>query len=184
MWATGTEFQYRNFIMGTNKINIAGTVPIGVEFMLYYNFFESLAKTNIMTPYYVLYPAKAKYLYGEAFYHAMPTCTAPDIYYSPVDRKCYSSCPALGYFTHTSSNTCIACHFTCRTCSAGYLIDKCLSCDSNYRVLDSATSKCNCPVKKYDDLINLACLSCHSSCLTCASAASTDCKTCDSTLNR
>jgi len=82
--------------MGTNRISITGTVPIGVEFLLYYNFFESLAKTNVTTPYYVLYPAKAKYLYGEAFYHAIPSCTAPDIYYLPVDRKCSSSCAVLG----------------------------------------------------------------------------------------
>lgn len=33
-----TEFQYRNYLMGTNKINIPGTVPMGVEFFLYYYF--------------------------------------------------------------------------------------------------------------------------------------------------
>ena len=185
-WASLTEFQYRNFLMGTNKISITGTAPIAVEFFLYYYFAESLAKVDMTLPYYIDNPAKAKYLYGEVFYHAIASCTAaaPNIYYLPADRKCYSSCPLVGYFTDTSTNTCIACHYTCRTCSAGYLNDKCLTCDSNYRVFDSTTSKCNCPLRTYDDMTNLVCPSCHSSCLTCTSSASTDCKTCDSSLNR
>ncbi len=32
------EFQYRNYLMGTNFINIAGTGLVGVDFILYYYF--------------------------------------------------------------------------------------------------------------------------------------------------
>lgn len=183
-WGSLTEFQYRNFLMGTNKISITGAAPMAVEFFLYYYFAVSMAKVDAV--YYLANPAIAKYLYGETFYHAIPDCTpaAPNIYYQPSDRKCYSSCQTLGYFTDTGTNTCIACHFTCRTCSAGYLANKCLTCDTNYRVFDSSTSACICPVKTYDDLTNLACPSCHQSCLTCVSSTSNDCKSCNSTLNR
>ena len=92
----------------------------------------------------------------------------------------------MGYVVESvsGSNTCVACHYTCRTCSAGSLVDKCLTCDSNYRVFDSTTSKCKCPVQTYDDMTNLACPSCHSSCMTCMSSASDGCKSCDPNLNR
>jgi hypothetical protein len=182
-WGSLGEFQYRNFMMGTNRISINGAAPIAVEFVLYYYFAKSLSTVDVTTP-YVNNPAIAKYLHGDTFYHSIAVCAAPDIYYLPTDRKCYSTCPTLAYFTDTSSNTCISCHFTCRTCSAGYLIDKCLTCDTNYRVFNDSTTKCDCPVKTYDDLTNLACPSCHSSCLSCATSSFDGCKTCDSSLNR
>ncbi len=87
----------------------------------------------MVLPYYIDNPAKAKYLYGEVFYHAVRTCAAPDIYYLSSDRKCYSACPATGYYQDSTTGTCISCHLTCRTCSEGHLADKCLSCDVNYR---------------------------------------------------
>lgn len=95
-------------------------------------------------------------------------------------------CPTQGYVVESvsGSSNCVACHYTCLTCSAGTLNDKCLTCDTNYRMFDSTTKKCNCPALTYDDLTNLACPSCHASCLTCASSASNGCKTCDTSLNR
>lgn len=171
--------------MGTNQISINNAATIGVEFWLYYYFAQSMSLVDLTTP-YVKNPAIAKYLYGISFYHSIANCTpvAPDIYFNPTDRKCYSACPTLGYFQDSSSNTCIDCHFTCRTCSAGYLINKCLSCDANYRVFNSSTSTCDCPVQTYDSLVNLTCPSCYASCLTCFSLGFDQCLSCNSTANR
>ena len=102
--------------------------------------------------------------------------------WSLINGNCI--CPSLGYFTDLSSNSCLACHYTCKTCSAGSLADKCLTCDTTLRVLNSLTNKCDCPAKTYDDLTNLACPSCHSSCLSCASSTSDGCQTCNSSFNR
>jgi hypothetical protein len=172
--------------MGTNKINIGGTVPMAVEFFLYYYFASSLFTVDVTAPAYIDNPATAKYLYGEVFYHTIKSCASsnPDLYYQTSDRKCYSSCPTLGFSLDTTSATCLACHFTCRTCNAGFLANKCLSCDTNYRNYDSTTNRCNCLPQQYDDGISLSCPLCDTRCLNCVSLTKNDCKTCNSTLKR
>jgi hypothetical protein len=55
--------------MGTNNINIQGTGPVAVSFMLYYYFAQSYSLVDAQ--YYLANPATAKFLYGEVFYHAI-----------------------------------------------------------------------------------------------------------------
>lgn len=140
----------------------------------------------MVNPPYIDNPAKAQYLYGETFYHVIKSCptTGSDLYFLPSDRKCYSSCPVLGYALDLGSKTCLACHFTCKSCTVGFLVDKCSACDSDYRVFDSSTNKCVCPTNKYDDGVSLSCPSCHSTCLTCVSSTQASCKSCDGSLKR
>lgn len=103
---------------------------------MYYYFAESLYLIDLVYPPYEDNPAKAKYLYGEAFYHATKSCNNASFpLYLQSDRKCYSSCPATGYYTNNTVNICFPCHYSCRTCSQPASAVNCLSCDANVRNL-------------------------------------------------
>lgn len=54
----------------------------------------------------------------------------------PTTRKCETSCPVDGYYQDATSKSCIPCHYSCKTCSAGNSATACLTCDTTYRVFD------------------------------------------------
>ena len=61
------------------------------------------------------------------------------------------SCKAKFYDDGTSAD-CIACQYTCKTCSSG---TSCLTCDSTtFRFIDLVTGYCKCNVRYYSDNTN------------------------------
>ncbi len=145
-------FNYRNFIMGTNKINFLGTSPIAVEFLLYYTFLNTYPPSPQSTP------ADAQYLYGESFHRATQSCASG--FYSPYpDDICVKTCPSRFFGDANTAKTCLSCHYSCLTCSAPYTSTTCLTCDAGLRILNPTSSQCYCQAPKADNGKDLICLS-------------------------
>ena len=75
--------------MGTNKINIEGSVPMAVEFYLSYHFSQSKTAVDPFPPYDTNL-LTAKYMYAEVFHHNIQSC-------SPTDAS--AAAPLLAYLT-------------------------------------------------------------------------------------
>ena len=66
------------------------------------------------------------------------TCPLSNPYYCSTDGLCYDICPT-GTYVNTTSKLCLACSFTCETCSSSSL---CLTCSSsNFRYLNGTSCK-------------------------------------------
>ena len=66
------------------------------------------------------------------------TCPPSNPYYCSTDGLCYDICPT-GTYVNTTSKLCLACSFTCETCSSSSL---CLTCSSsNFRYLNGTSCK-------------------------------------------
>ncbi|CAD8151299.1 unnamed protein product [Paramecium octaurelia] len=72
-------------------------------------------------------------------------------------------CDSQNYFDDGFSLLCQQCDINCLTCN-GPLSSNCLTCDTNYRLLD--LSSCICPQGHYD-IGQLECAKCHYSCQLC-----------------
>jgi hypothetical protein len=70
-------------------------------------------------------------------------CAAPNIYYRDVDQLCYAICPSHTFGTVINSTSlCIACHYSCPSCSNASS-SACLTCDSTmYRSIVNNTCPC------------------------------------------
>eukprot|EP00828_Plagiopyla_frontata_P040220 TRINITY_DN538_c0_g1_i2.p1 TRINITY_DN538_c0_g1~~TRINITY_DN538_c0_g1_i2.p1 ORF type:complete len:1831 (+),score=273.59 TRINITY_DN538_c0_g1_i2:3-5495(+) len=86
----------------------------------------------------------------------------------------------------TSNNTCLGCHYSCKTCS-GPNENQCTSCDlNNYQIpdrLDATATIFKCKCTEASKFINASgiCASCHYSCATCTGSTSSQCTSCLST---
>ena len=94
--------------------------------------------------------------------------------------SCLSTCPSKTY-KYLLNSTCLACHESCSSCSAGTLQD-CLSCLPNSYLVSIPPSSCKsyCNDGDYQDQNTSVCLPCHISCNTCISYTNTSCKSCNS----
>ena len=81
-------------------------------------------------------------------------------YLLPSNNSCVA-CTVAGYYQDATSQQCLACSSSCKTCS-GPTSSDCLSCNSTY------------------NLLNGTCYQCDSSCKTCSGPSSTDCLSCPS----
>jgi proprotein convertase subtilisin/kexin type 5 len=70
----------------------------------------------------------------------------------------------------------VSCQYYCLTCAN---INSCASCDSSSQRTFNGSS-CPCNNNYYDDGIDMGCLKCHYSCLTCTSSSNTACLSCNS----
>ena len=98
-------------------------------------------------------------------------------YLLAANNSCVS-CDVDGYFQDTDTQTCKACHASCKTCS-GTASTNCLSCYSGKFFLASNNSCVSCNVDGYyQDTIAQTCHTCDLSCQTCSGSAATSCLTC------
>ena len=59
------------------------------------------------------------------------TCPSPYTLFNQVDFLCYNLCPA-GTYLVSADSLCVACHYSCATCTTG---TSCVTCPTN-KVLD------------------------------------------------
>lgn len=88
-------------------------------------------------------------------------CTAPDIYYLPLDNTCYATCPDHYY---PSSPYCLICHYTCKNCTTNAVCATCLDLTGTYQTL--VGDVCNCKTGYFDNGGG-RCQLCNSSCVNC-----------------
>lgn len=102
------------------------------------------------------------------------TCTASQYLLNSV---CYSSCPS-GYYI--SSSICAACMSNCINCTS---YNTCTSCQTFYSLYNFQCISV-CPISTVSITNNITlqsvCVSCLSNCLSCSSANSSICLTCNS----
>lgn len=170
--ANASRWNYRNYLMGTNSINLGATGQ--TDYFLQYVFMQTYPDNDALVyTYGSTSPANADYLSGITFlseyadctrfpytfvassltyqssYHPFPyqvgtnKTTENTTYYDTTQLKCVDVCLITTYQDDTKK-ACLPCHSSCLTCSAPYVSTACLSCPSN-RVFDSPTNTCNLP---------------------------------------
>jgi len=78
------------------------------------------------------------------------------------------------YYDDGINELCVACDYTCKTCT-GSASNLCTNCDAaKYRITDTAGG-CKCLDGYHNDGSNEICLPCHYSCELCSAAGSTAC---------
>ena len=88
-----------------------------------------------------------------------------------------SRCPCSTGFYDNSVSTCLACQYSCLTCTNA---SQCVTCQGlNFRVYNSTTKLCSCIAGYYDAGFSI-CLLCSYSCVTCVTSGDS-CLTCNST---
>ena len=93
--------------------------------------------------------------------------------------SCLSSCPIQKYPSNINS-ICLSCDGSCTSC-VGPSANQCLSCNFGLFLQSNvgpASCFSSCPNNTYLSQTNQLCISCDSSCLTCAGASSNDCLSC------
>lgn len=104
-------------------------------------------------------------------------CPNPYIYFNKVDYLCYILCPA-GTYLISADQLCVACDYTCATCSTGTTCDNCA-----VNRVKNASGNCVCVDYYYE--YNSVCLPCHYSCQQCVFPAQyINCIKCDSSMHR
>ncbi|KAL4470078.1 hypothetical protein ABPG72_008737 [Tetrahymena utriculariae] len=103
------------------------------------------------------------------------------------------TCP-LGYYLNKQPgnlNSCLPCHYTCKTCLNNGQNDNCLTCAHYSRTFQynqtasDQTGTCNCADNLFESTINpIQCVQCHYTCLTCQGGQSNQCLSCDPNMNR
>ena len=91
-----------------------------------------------------------------------------------------NTCLCLNGYFDNGVSACVACDYTCATCSTSST--HCLTCPSasiTFRTDNSASNYCPCSNGYYDDG-TLVCKKCHYSCLTCSAGTNITCLTCPS----
>lgn len=90
-----------------------------------------------------------------------------------------TSCPCNdGFYDDGSNGMCLACDYSCKTCTSAAA---CSSCNSLIKRISDPTSTspfCICDTKFYEDTSTLTCKPCLYHCATCS--VSNRCDTCDS----
>ena len=133
------------------------------------------------------YALNATYFYCKRCHYSCLQCSSADI--STACTACngtairtLSNTSCLCNLTYFDNGTelCVACDYTCRTCSST-AATACLSCDSGlHRTL--ANSTCGCSYGFYE---NITCFACLNGCIDCGFTVANSsymCKACNSTL--
>eukprot|EP01022_Parablepharisma_sp_SALTPOND_P021517 TRINITY_DN426_c0_g1_i1.p1 TRINITY_DN426_c0_g1~~TRINITY_DN426_c0_g1_i1.p1 ORF type:complete len:1419 (+),score=48.84 TRINITY_DN426_c0_g1_i1:473-4729(+) len=99
---------------------------------------------------------------------ACKECRSGLYYYGGNIGECLETCYA-GTAPDYSRYLCSPCHFTCKTCSAPYLSDRCINCTSGL-VFFPSNSSCipQCPDGYFLNQSSNTCGKCDQSCETCA----------------
>lgn len=107
------------------------------------------------------------------------TCSADPVdIYLTIDRlNCNVTCNAnIGQYPD-ANNTCQNCTGNCYSCQT--ISTQCTACiASSNRVLNGTVCICN-PIGYYEDVLNVSCIACNYTCITCTSWTNASCKSCD-----
>ena len=108
-------------------------------------------------------------------------CTSCISTYYLLNNQCLSQCPVSYYFN--VYGICDQCDPSCLTC-IGKNNNQCISCDtSNDFYLYQGTCLKNCPIGTFLDYSSGSCSSCDYSCKSCQGPNSSECLSCDGTLD-
>lgn len=104
-------------------------------------------------------------------------CNSTTPYYLIANDTCYDTCPS-NYYQDNTQYLCVKCtYYDCESCSSN---GSCTACSNSthFRVLNTATNRCDPMIGYYDDGSNSSlCLPCDSNCKTCQLSATT-CTSC------
>ena len=98
-------------------------------------------------------------------------------------RNSAPTCSCMNrYYDDGLHADCVACHYSCLTCSNG---DSCLTCDmTKNRIISLSSDLCVCDIRYYDDYTNEQCQDCDPTCLTCSGSTALLCLSCNSSASR
>jgi hypothetical protein len=135
---TTSQYMYRNCLTGGIQL----VYPTPSTFAYYYD--RSVPANNLII--------------WRTFNNRVRSCPVNFTYFQPDNVTCNDMCPTK-YFTNTSSNLCLPCHYSCNQCSSSASNNSCSACPaSDNRTLINNTCLCNSGL--YDGGLS-ACSACH-----------------------
>ena len=113
------------------------------------------------------------------------TCPSSAPYLSGLDNRCYTSCPQGTVFQQNTQNPffCAVCQSSsnCLTCDPQNS-SKCLSCPSNYPMLNLNNSVCLPKCQSGSTLSGSYCIPCNANCQECAAGLPNNCTSCTTSI--